>query len=424
MGNRIWDKFIKGDFKKNALVLAGGTAVSQIINVIFYPILGRLFTPEEFGVFALLNTIVSILSVIATLKYEDAILIAKTKKEVVNIISLCLLLSVGILTVIFVTILCFSSFLANQLGVQDVAKWLFLCPINALALVVFNLYNEWCVKNKYFSYLSVNKVTSASTLSLGKLFFGMSKYFSGGGLILGDTIGRFATSIICVYRGWRLEKDFGSHFSFPMIKSSLKKYNDFPKFYLPDQLINKLGQALPIVLLGIFYTEKEVGFFSMTLAVLSLPVSVISIALKDVFRQKANQDFMEYGNCRPIFRKLFIRLFLLAFVGCLVLFFFMPSLFSLFLGEQWYMAGVYSQILLPMIAFSFVSMSLSGVLVIAKKLKQSMYWQILYLLITLLSLYIGYWYFKDIIFTLIIFSIGRSLAYAVYIAMSYKYAKK
>lgn len=423
MLEKILNKYIKGDFKKNTLILTGGTVLAQLINVLSYVLLGRLFSPADFGVFALFNTILGILAIVGTLKYEGAILIAKTQKDAINILALCVFLSFSILTIVLVSTLFFSDFFAEQLRMKGIAKWLFLCPITAFFFVIFNLYNEWCVRNKYFGYLSVNKMSNSGFISLSKLAIGFFNLFIGGGLILGDVFGRLFSAVGCLYRGHRLDRELLSMVSWSAIQENAKRYREFPSFFLPDQLINKFGQAMPIILLGIYYSDDYLGYFSMTLTVLTLPINVITMALKDVFRQKANQDYQEKGTCRPIFLKLLSMLVLGTILASLLVFFFLPKLFILFLGEQWEMSGVYSQILLPMIAFGFVSMSLSGVLIISNRLKESLYWQIFFLIMTTGSIYLGHLLYGDILHTLMFFSIGRSIAYLLYIAMSYKYAK-
>ena len=76
-----------------------------------------------------------------------------------------------------------------------------------------------------------------------------------------------------------------------------------------------------------------------------------------------------------------------------------------------------------MITLSFISMSLSGVLIITNKMKISMYWQIYYVLSTVISLFIGFFFFRSIKMVLICFVIGRCSAYILYILLSYRFSK-
>jgi len=44
---------LKSEFAKNVLTLMTGTTIAQAIPIAISPILTRIYTPEDFGVFAL-----------------------------------------------------------------------------------------------------------------------------------------------------------------------------------------------------------------------------------------------------------------------------------------------------------------------------------------------------------------------------------
>ena len=54
---RIALRILRGPFMKNVAVLASGTAMAQVLTVLAYPILMRLFNPDEFGLYALFGAL-------------------------------------------------------------------------------------------------------------------------------------------------------------------------------------------------------------------------------------------------------------------------------------------------------------------------------------------------------------------------------
>lgn len=403
-------------------MLTIGTSIAQFFPMLFYPVLCRIFTPAEFGLLEILTTITTILAVIATGKYESSILVTRTKKEAANIVGLVLSLSSSLLFTSFIVLQIFSYQLSEWLHTPELKNWLFVCPLSAFAIIIYNCYNEWCVRNKYFINLSWNKITNAAATTLSKLLLGLVKIVNNG-LIGGDLIGRYISAGTCIFRTLKKDRIEFSKVSYKHMRVMARKYIEFPKFTLPDQLLSTIGGSIPVLFIGAYFNNSEVGFFAMTMNILSVPISVISIAVKDVFRQRANEEYIKNGNCTVIYLQLLKFIIKLGVSGSLLLFFFLPSIFSLVLGKQWQIAGEYSQILLPMVLLSFISMSLSGVLIITGKMKVSMYWQIYYVLITILSLFIGLFFFKNIKITLVCFAVGRSSAYLIYIMLSYKYSK-
>jgi O-antigen/teichoic acid export membrane protein len=77
---------LKNNFIKNILILATGTAFSQIIIFISLPIITRLYSVNEFGILSLFIAIVAIISLISSLRYESAIMLPKSEKNALSLL--------------------------------------------------------------------------------------------------------------------------------------------------------------------------------------------------------------------------------------------------------------------------------------------------------------------------------------------------
>ena len=77
---------------RNVLKLAGGTAGSQVITVAAAPILTRLYGPESFGVLATYVSILALLNVVSSLRYELAIAVPEDDDEAIALVWLCFVL--------------------------------------------------------------------------------------------------------------------------------------------------------------------------------------------------------------------------------------------------------------------------------------------------------------------------------------------
>lgn len=413
-------KLRNNEFVKNAMTLTAGTSIAQLLPILIYPLLSRLYTPDDFGLFSIFASLTSILSVLATGKYEMSVLLAKTKEDAYNVVGLVVSIAACVLLLSLIVLMCLSDRLGVWFGISDLSHWFFLSPLAAFSIIIYNLYNEWSVRSKRFKVLALNKLINSLCVSIGKLSFGVVKIFSAG-LVVGDTLGRFLSAVGCAVRMFYFEKGFIKSLSFDQFKKLAIRFSNFPKYYLPSELINTIGGQLPIFLIGYFFSKTEVGYFGMTLSVLSIPVSMISYSVRDTFRQKANENIIATGSSRELFLKTFKVLSVFALCG-LVLIFFMPGLFSYVLGEQWRISGQYAQIILPMVLLSFISNSLSGIIVITEKLRVAFWFQIYYFSVTLFSILLGYYLFNDMKFMLLMFAIGRGSAYFLEIFLSYKYS--
>ena len=416
------DKYLTSSYVRNFLLLSSGTFLAQLVPVIFYPIVSRLFTPADFGILAAINSIATIVATIATGKYETGILIAKSDGAASNIWGLVMSLSILLLSVQLCIFYIFVDFFARLLNNPGIVHYFYIPFISAFAIIIYQSYNEWCVRNKYFKNLSFNKIVNSSSVSAIETIMGLTKVLGGGGLIVGDLVGRLISAFSCLYHGLKKDGNLIRYVSLKRMLLYAKRYIDCPKYVMPGQLLNTLGVAMPVFVIGAFFSQQEVGFFSMANMVILLPASVISLAMRDVFRQKANDDFIKKGNCKMVYLKTLLPLSVMSCVGFLILYFMAPVSFKFVLGEPWMEAGIYARILIPVVAISFISDVLGATFIVAEKMKYVLYWQIFYFVMTLIPLFIG-GYCKNIYLLLYLFMICRACAYIVNMFLSYHFAK-
>lgn len=412
----------RSEFAKNTLTLTIGTSVAQAFPILFYPVLARIFEPADFGLLATLTSITAILAVLSTGKYEGSILITRTKKDAANVIALVLIISLVFLLLATIAFLLLSEEFATWFKEPKLHTWLWICPLSAYAIIIFDCYNEWCVRNKYFPALSINKVTNSAAITLNKLFFGFVRVTSNG-LVLGDLVGRILSAVGCIFRFFRKDNEFAHQITVRRIKVLAKRYIDFPRFSLPDQLVDTVNTQLSTLMIAYVFFSAEVGFYAMARNVLSVPINIISIAVRDVFRQRANEEWEKKGNCVDIFVKVITLMIIIIVPASIFLMIIFPDLFSVLLGQNWRPAGIYARILMPQVAVLFMFRVVSSVFIIANKMKASFIWQLYSISLTIISLSIGCFVFKSIIETLICYVIARCIANLTRLYLTYKYSK-
>ena len=407
--------------RKNFLTLVSGTTIAQVFSLIFYPILSRLFTPDEFGLLGSISTTSAIVVVLASCKYEAAIIIAKSRRERINLLALILLLAVvfcvGLLLIMFL----FSDDALAFFNLSYMAGWIYVVPPVALSIVIYNCFNEWYVKDAAFSSLATNKIINSGSVTLSKYLSGILKI--NGGLVIGDLIGRGISALSCIAFWIQKDKHLLKHVTWKRIKQAAKVYIDFPRYTLPDSLLNVFTGCIPIFFLASFYGETSLGYYVMTINVMSIPFVFVGQAVNDIFRNQASNDFEKLGNCKRIYTSYLRKLLPLAIIGLLGISYFLPYIFSFVLGAEWRIAGEYAQILAPAIAIDFIRNSFMSVWVIAHKLKERFWWQVFYFLIMLVCLLVGCFIAKDVKTAIICISVAYSTAYLVSIYYTWKYSK-
>ena len=70
---------------------------------------------------------------------------------------------------------------------------------------------------------------------------------------------------------------------------------------------------------------------------------------------------------------------------------------------------------------SFIANSLSGMFIIANKLRQLFYWQLYFVVTTIAAILVGAIIYHSMMVTIILFSVLRATAYLLSIVMTYRY---
>ena len=411
---------IRSSFVKDTALLTSGIVVAQIIPLIAYPLLSRLYSPEEFGILSVLTSITAILAIIASFNYENAILIAKSNRLAAELIVVIQYLALFFLGVVSIFILFFSDIISVLLNAPKISGWLWICPICAYCIVLFNCYNEWCVKLAQFKSLSLNKVINGGALPIGKILFAFSK---STGLIIGELFGHVITGVSCVIRSLRSDKEYFKSPSQLHMRYLVKRYKDCPKYVLPSRLLNKFGLEVPIFLIMTYFSAEELGYYSMASTLLVLPIKVIGKAITDTFRQKANEMIVQKGECAAFFRRVFFTLLICSILCFSILYVLAPSLFSVILGERWIMSGYYARIICIASAICLITDFGAALYYIKEKMNLLLVWQTLYFFLTTISMLIGVFFFDSMTATLYCLVIGRVMAYTLNGVITYRLSK-
>jgi len=400
----------KGSFVFNVLTLMTGTSIAQVITVVISHILTRVYTPENFGIFALFLSITGILSVIVTGRYGLAIMLPEKDEESVNLLILSILIACGVSFIILMIVFIFNNQITKLLGTREISRWLYLIPFATLLAGTYQALNCWSIRKKQFKSVSFSKISQSIARATTILSLGLLK-FGSAGLIIGNFIGQLMALLILGWQAWKNDKDKMKFVLKEEIKKVAKKYKNFPKYSTWSALLNTASVQAPILILTPFFGSEVVGFYSLSHRVLTIPISLLGQAVGQTFFQKASENKNNRKKLQYITFEVYKKLL---YVGCfpiLVITFFGKEIFSFIFGAQWVIAGNYAQILSIWIILNFIFSPLSILFSVLNKLKQGLAVQIILFSSRVVSLLIGVIYFKDIEISIILFGIVSAIVY-------------
>ena len=79
-------------FITNVLKFVTGSVVAQALGILLVPIITRLYSPGDYGVFQIFLSISGVLAVLSCLSYQLAIMLPEEDEDSANIVTLCFIL--------------------------------------------------------------------------------------------------------------------------------------------------------------------------------------------------------------------------------------------------------------------------------------------------------------------------------------------
>ncbi len=399
--NKILKKNLKNEFIRNVSLLVGGTFIAQLIAIGSSPVLSRLYSPDDFGIFATFMAILGIVSTLSLLKYELAIVVEKNNKyanhlEVLNYLILI------IFTVLFTIGLSLVPVNVFEKLNLSIGNYIYLLTPLLIFTGVFAIQNNVLNREKKYKLLSLAKVINKIGIVVFQIIFGFTT-FHFLGLIFGNLLGLIIVVIFIIIKRNNFFKIF-NNIKLIDLWSVANKHYRFPKYTAPQTLLNTLSNQAPIYILGYFYGLNVVGAYWMAMRIIQLPGLLIGTSVRQVYYQKASEIALNKKEAIKLFNKTTLSLIKLIIIPVLVIFIFSKQLFILILGNDWELAGKFARWMILWIGIGFATTPSVMSLFIYNKQKINLIYDFLLLTGRILVLLVGGFYF-DVMETIIIFSI-------------------
>jgi O-antigen/teichoic acid export membrane protein len=413
--------FPNSKFGLNVLTLMTGTAIAQAIPLAISPILTRIYTPDDFGLFAFYLVLVSIVGVMATGRYEMAIMMPAKEEEdeVRTIVSVATSIMLMVAFISFAVVLVFNKQITNTLGRPEISNLLYFLPLSIVLTGLYQILNYLLIRKRKFKQLSINKICASSILGPSQMGMGLLGMGAMGMLV--SNILSFVVTSWMVLRSSDI-RDVFKVAEWKQAKKVAAKYSQYPKYDIPSILVNLIANQLPLLVMGKYFGLGVLGFYSLMSKTFMAPIGLISNSILDVFKQRATEDFQKFGNCRDIYVKILIKLLLVGFIPFLVIAVYGADIFAFVFGEQWRSAGVMAQILSPAFFLNFLVNPLSYTFYIVQKQNLNLAFSLSFLVLMTLAVVMGIRE-KDTFRFVVYLSIAQCINYAIYLYVSYRFSR-
>ena len=332
--------------------LLSGNVLAQVITLVAYFALTRIFSTEDYGLYSIFYSYIEVLIILSTCKYELSIVTADTDREAAAVsrytLRLNAIVSFLLLTVVLALWLT-DSLPGNfsQLGwmVLLIPPMVFFCGTSRVYSFLFNRAHGYRI-------MAASETVNAASAALLKIGLGLLGVLQAG-LPVGTVAGRAIGNLV-----YRLKMKHLEHCTWEEQRKAARKHRNFPRYVATKDFINSFSGNLPFLWLALYFDRADVGLFSLALTFTFRPVNILNGAFEQVLYARTAEGVREHRSVsRTIWRFLLtvnavaIPLFVLAW-------FVAEPVFAFCFGGKWAGCGVYVQALLPWVFLMLSSTSL------------------------------------------------------------------
>lgn len=377
MNGRSLIKALKeSEILRNTSILVSGTALAQVIPVILQPLLRRYYSADTFGAYSVYLSLIGIFSIIASFKYDLAIVLPKKDKYAANVMLLSVAISFVFSLLLAISVLLWKNEITGFLNLSnEYSFFLTLAPAGIFFYSFYQTINNWLTRKKSFVQISVNKFTRR--IIEGGAQVGLKSIAVSKGLVIGDILGHIANVLSGLYQS-RKTGLYANMLSLVKVKYIARKYSEFPRFNVIPSFMSACSFMLPAIMINKFYSSAFTGYFDLSKLLLSVPLALISTSLSNVLLQSITEKYnLKLSLKKDLLTVLGIVL-LIGIFEVLIISVYGVELFKFIFGDNWDYSGRISRILVWSYAMNFIVASFSTIFVSLQKIKILSIWQIFY----------------------------------------------
>lgn len=400
-------------FLSHVVGLGGGTAVGQFIVLLSAPVLTRLYTPREMGLFSLLVAFVGFVCVGTGLRYEMAVVSAENEREA-GLLTCASIFSTVPVAIGFGMIL-YGMIRYRLVAYGQLPSW--SVPFVVFLLIITQMFMSlryWHVRQSNFSMIGRVLVVQGVGRAVVPIIAGVVG-LGWIGLLLGELAGRMLgthrmlaaaySSLSSVTRGMRPS----------LLVETCKKYWKFPAVVLPSSLIEALGPAILLPLIATLFGSDKAGLFFLVTRLGTIPAAFVSASISDVFHARASEDFRtDAALLRPFLvnaAKKMLCAGSLIYGPVAIL---SPLVFGALFGNQWAESGILMAIVAPVALVGLVVSPLSRLLLVVNRQEMKLVADLMRVCLPLLGVVIGYHLGLNFRVVVLMYSIVATAGYCLY----------
>lgn len=407
---------MKSQMLRNVTKISSGTILGQAISIVTLPIFTRLYGATVIGYWTLFTSVAVIVNAFSDLGLSNAIMMDDEGEQSEKLFSVITTISFIISLIVGVGYFVIKSVTPDPSGLHPLFYSIVLFVLIFTQQQVNVCYN-WLNKKKQYNILMKNPIinnVSVAVIAIPLGLMGFTKYGYYIGLVLGQVFTLFHMRRYLP----RIFFDFKFRDHFEVIRSHLT----YVKFQMPTYLVAQVKNQAPVFFIRSFFGVEILGYYSVCMRVLNIPVNLLASSIGKVYYQTAaemKKKGQEVGDFtfRNIKRAMYV-----AIAPMVVIMSFGDIVCTLFLGNDYVITGNLSRIIVFMTFFQFLMMATQGITIVLEKQQYALISGIVQIIGYVVGLSIGKYVFSSLYIAVALMTVVFCVIQIIYFSKLFKIA--
>ena len=279
-----WSKLPGGTFGRSVVTLASGTAIAQVFLALALPVLARLYTPADYGALAVYSSTLTVLIVVASLRYELAIPLPEDERMAGSLLVLAFILLAGTTAVVSLLVWLGGDAFVAAVKVPALLPYRWLIPLGFAGAGTYQALSYWAIRRGAFGRVARTKLSQGTGQVVTQVALGLAR-MGAPGLLIGDVVGRVAGGGGLALLALRDRPAAGV--TRASLVAAASRYRRFPLLTTWSGLLNIGSLQLPSILFAASFGAAAAGLYALSYKMLVLPTMLVAQAVGQVFLSRA-----------------------------------------------------------------------------------------------------------------------------------------
>lgn len=346
---RLRGAMARRPFLRNVSIMLAGAVTGQSVSILLSPVLTRLYSPQQFGVLSVYTAILTIVVVMASLRYEMTLPLAESDEDAMNLAAVCgcalLLTTAGLAVAAYSFPMSWARLIwPTALSAKRVHVYCGLLVLGFFCLGIYYIALYIATRRAAFRDIANTRIAQGIVGPVSQIGLGL---LHGGGhaLVFGSILGQSAGSFGLLRKMLKGRGELLRAVSLRRMAELAHRYRRFPLIASWAALLDLMGgNQLLYLLVSVQFSPKIAGFIFLAERIVSRPLSLIGTSILQVFLGEAGRTVRsDPARLKARFYQVTTRQFGLALIWIVSANLVADVAFPVAFGPRWSEGVVYLQ---------------------------------------------------------------------------------